>query len=314
MPDTTADIGIIGGSGLYNLPELTSVRSVRVPTPFGEASEELTLGVLGGRKLAFLPRHGRGHRLSPTHIPYRANIYALKSIGVRQVISLSAVGSLREEYAPGHLVIPDQLVDRTRGSRASSFFTDGIVAHVPFASPFCDRLRPLASQAAMAAGATTHQGGVYCCMEGPQFSTRSESELYRAWGADVIGMTAAPEAHLAREAELCYVTVAMVTDYDCWRPGDETVTADAVAAVMARNVELARATIAALVHAVDTAAECSCQHALANAILTDLRHGHCAVQAKEALLIGKYLPGSAASTSPAAPRLLPSGHAPSASG
>ncbi len=293
MPNETADIGIIGGSGLYDLPELTGVRSLKVSTPFGDPSDHLVLGMLGDRRLAFLPRHGRGHRLSPTHVPYLANVYALKSIGVRQVISVSAVGSLREERAPGHLVIPDQLVDRTRGSRTYSFFADGLVVHVPFASPFCDRLRPLAVQAARSAGATTHQDGVYCCVEGPQFSTRAESELYRAWGADVIGMTAAPEAHLAREAELCYVTVAMVTDYDCWRPGDqETVTADAVATVMASNIALARATIAALVRSVDVAAECSCQHALANAILTDLRHVPSVVRDKAAVLIGKYLPAT----------------------
>ena len=290
MPDETADIGVIGGSGLYDLPGLTGMREVRVSTPFGEPSDALLLGSLGGRKLAFLPRHGRGHKLSPARVPYRANIYALKSIGVRQVISVSAVGSLREERAPGHLVIPDQLVDRTRGSRAFSFFADGLVAHVPFASPFCDRLRPLAAQAARSAGATAHHGGVYFCVEGPQFSTRAESELYRAWGADVIGMTAAPEAHLAREAELCYVTVALVTDYDCWRQGDESVSASAVATVMAGNIALARATIASLAGSAGTTVECSCQHALANAILTDPRHVPYVVRDREGLLIGKYLP------------------------
>ena len=291
VPDETADIGIIGGSGLYDLPELTGMRRVRVPTPFGEPSDALVLGSLGGRKLAFLPRHGRGHQLSPTRVPYRANIYALKSIGVREVISVSAVGSLREERAPGHFVIPDQLVDRTRGSRAFSFFTEGLVVHVPFASPFCDRLRPLAVQAARSAGATAHHDGVYYCVEGPHFSTRAESELYRAWGADVIGMTAAPEAHLAREAELCYVTAALVTDYDCWHTADqESVTANAVATVMASNIALARATIAALARSAEIAAECSCQHALANAILTDPRDVPYVVRDQEGLLIGKYLP------------------------
>ncbi|GAA4185863.1 S-methyl-5'-thioadenosine phosphorylase [Streptosporangium oxazolinicum] len=262
-------IGVIGGSGLYDLPGLTAVEEVRLGSPYGEPSGPLMAGTLAGRRVVFLSRHGRGHTLSPAEVPARANIHALKSVGVRQIVSVSAVGSLREELAPGDVVVPDQIVDRTRGTRASTFFGGGVVAHVSFADPFCARLRPLLAEAARSAGARTHDTGTYCCVEGPQFSTRAESDLYRSWGMDVIGMTALPEAKLAREAELCYVGLALVTDYDCWRRDDPgTVSAHAVADVMRRNVDLAREAVVRLVERLPDDFTCPCQEALGDAVMT----------------------------------------------
>lgn len=264
---STARIGVIGGSGLYAMDELTDVEEVRVRTPFGDPSDSLTIGTLAGERVAFLPRHGRGHRILPSDIPVRANIYALKSLGVEWVIAASAVGSLREEIAPAHMVIPDQLIDRTK-NRPSTFFTTGLVGHVGFADPFCPHLSCLLADAASVAGATVHRGGTYICMEGPAFSTRAESHLYRSWGASVIGMTGLPEAKLAREAELHYAMIAQSTDYDCWRESEEAVTAQLVMATVSRNIDTVRKSLLALIPRIPAKAECVCGHALAAAIQT----------------------------------------------
>jgi 5'-methylthioadenosine phosphorylase len=262
-------IGVMGGSGLYAMAELTDVEERRVSTPFGEPSDVLTIGSLHGIRVAFLPRHGRGHRLLPSEIPVRANIYALKSLGVRWLLAASAVGSMREEIAPGHLVLPDQFIDCTY-ARPKTFFGGGIVAHVAFADPVCPQLRAHLGEACRAARVTVHERGTYVCIEGPQFSTRAESELYRSWGVHVIGMTAMPEAKLAREAEICYATVAMVTDYDCWHPDHDHVTVDMVLKVLFQNADKAKALVKATVPlaARDAACPQGCRHALDNAIIT----------------------------------------------
>jgi 5'-methylthioadenosine phosphorylase len=232
-------IGVIGGSGLYNMEGLTNLVEEFVDTPFGKPSDALIHGVLDGVEMVFLPRHGRGHRLNPSEVPYRANIFALKQAGVDWIISVSAVGSLREEIVPGHVVVVDQFIDRTK-NRAATFFEKGIVAHVSFGDPVCSALRQYLVEAADETGATHHDGGTYVCMEGPVFSTRAESELYRSWGASVIGMTNLPEAKLAREAEISYATLAMATDYDCWHMGHDEVSVEAVLAVVKQNVEMAQ--------------------------------------------------------------------------
>ena len=240
MSDTLR-IGIIGGSGLYEMEGLTDIRRESVETPFGDPSDSYLIGRLEGTdaELVFLPRHGRGHRFTPSEVPYRANIYGMKTLGVSWIISVSAVGSLREEIVPGHMVLIDQFIDRTKG-RASSFFEQGIVAHIAFGDPVCGTLRGYLMQAAEAAGATWHDGGTYVCMEGPAFSTRAESNLYRSWGGSVIGMTNLPEAKLAREAEISYATVALSTDYDCWHEGHDDVTVEAVIETMNKNVLTAK--------------------------------------------------------------------------
>jgi 5'-methylthioadenosine phosphorylase len=285
-----AEIGVIGGSGLYDLDALADPRQIRVVTPYGDPSDALVVGTLSGRTVAFLPRHGRHHRIAPSQVPARANIYALKSLGVRQVVSVSAVGSLRADYAPGDLVIPDQIVDRTREVRASTFFDDGVVVHVPLADPYCGLVRELLATAARGSGSVTvHETGAYCCIEGPQFSTRAESELYRSWGLDIIGMTALPEAKLAREAELCYAGLALVTDYDCWRTGFAGVSAAAVAEVMRSNNAAAAATLAALAPELPGDAECACHAALADAVITPVDTIPEAVRQRMQLLLGKYL-------------------------
>ena len=235
MPTT---IGIIGGSGLYDMAELTDRRDVTVDTPFGPPSAPLVTGKLSGKDVVFLARHGVGHRLTPTELPFRANIYAMKTLGVERILSASAVGSLKEQYVPLHLVIPDQFFDRTKG-RVSTFFGDGLVAHVGFAHPFCDALSKTTYDAAVTAGATVHKGGTYVCMEGPQFSTKAESVLYRQWGMDIIGMTNLQEAKLAREAEICYTTIALVTDYDCWHPSHDSVTVEMIIANLTQNARTA---------------------------------------------------------------------------
>jgi len=287
-----AEIGIIGGSGLYDLEALEEREEVPVATPYGDPSDSLVIGLLAGRRVAFVPRHGRGHRLAPAEIPVRANIYALKLLGVQRVLSISAVGSLREDFVPGDLVVPDQIVDRTRRNRPSSFFGEGLVVHVPFADPYCVRFRQsLLETSRGASGATVHDGGTYCCMEGPQFSTRAESELHRNWGMDVIGMTALPEAKLAREAELCYAALALVTDYDCWYQEHDSVTAEMVAEVMRRNTTAAQSSIVALVRALPEHQDCPCQHALAHAILTDPDIVPQEVLQRTKLLVGKQLGG-----------------------
>jgi 5'-methylthioadenosine phosphorylase len=263
----TAALGIVGGSGLYEISGLTDVDSVRLDTPFGAPSAAVVVGTLAGRRVAFLPRHGDGHRLTPGEIPARANMYALRSLGVGQVVAVSAVGSLAEKYAPGDLVVPDQLVDRTRG-RSTSFFGGGIVGHVSMADPFCPRVRGDLLAAAAELSATVHDGATYLCMEGPQFSTRAESELYRSWGMGIIGMTAVPEAALAREAGLCYATLALVTDYDCWHADEAAVSAHLVAETMRRNVAAAGEVLRRLVRIADPHRECACRHALDAAVLT----------------------------------------------
>ena len=263
-------IGIIGGSGLYAMAELTEQEEVTVDTPFGPPSDSLLVGTLAGRRVAFLPRHGRGHVLTPTEVPYRANIHALKQLGVRFIIAVTAVGSLREELVPGHFVVPDQAIDRTKGIRPASFFCEGAVAHIAFADPVCPHLaRIIAAAARQSSGTTVHEGGTYCCMEGPHFSTRAESELYRSWGCSIIGMTLLPEAKLAREAEIAYATLALVTDYDCWHNDHDNVTAAMVIETIQHNVAAARRTVASAVEMIDPAAVYPAHSALQHALMTD---------------------------------------------
>jgi 5'-methylthioadenosine phosphorylase len=262
-------IGIIGGSGLYAMEALTDRSEIQLTTPFGDPSDAVIVGNLAGQRVAFLPRHGRGHRFTPSEVPYRANIHALKQLGVRFILGVSAVGSLREELVPGHLVIPDQAIDRTKGVRSATFFGEGVVAHVAFGEPVCPHLSALVSKAAHAASNTTvHDGGTYCCMEGPQFSTKAESELYRSWGCAIIGMTLLPEAKLAREAEIAYANLSLVTDYDCWHPDHDNVTAAMVVETINRNVTAAQSTIAALIPLIDPAAVYPAHSALAHAVMT----------------------------------------------
>jgi len=283
-------LGVIGGSGLYELPGLTDVTRQRVQTPYGDPSDEIVLGRLGDRKLAFLPRHGRGHRLLPSELPFRANMYALKTLGAAWVVAVSAVGSLREEIAPGHVVVPDQFIDRTRGrTHESTFFGTGVVAHVQFADPFCAPLSKALAAAARGQKATVHEGGVYVCMEGPHFSTRAESHLYRSWGAQVIGMTNLQEAKLAREAELCFATMALATDYDCWRAGHDDVAIDDILKVLAANVDLARRTVADVAKALPDRSGCGCAKALEYAIITDRDAIPAQVKRDLAPIAGKYL-------------------------
>ena len=260
-------VGIIGGSGLYQVEGLEQVREVRIRTPFGAPSDAVVVGVLGGMGVAFLSRHGRGRRLNSSSINYRANIYALKSLGVTQVISISAVGSMKESIQPGHVVLPDQFIDLTK-RRISTFFDEGIVAHVGFSEPVCSSLADVLEEAGRFAGATLQRGGTYVCMEGPQFSTKAESRLYRQWGVDVIGMTNMPEAKLAREAELCYATMALATDYDCWHETEEAVTVGAILATLHRNVALAKEILKTAVPKLDSDRACACRQALATALIT----------------------------------------------
>jgi 5'-methylthioadenosine phosphorylase len=283
-----AKIGVIGGSGLYEIEGMTGIEEVNVNTPFGSPSDAIIVGELEGVRLAFLPRHGKGHRISPTELPVRANIYALKSLGVEWLISVSAVGSLKEEIRPLDLLIPDQLIDRTR-SRVNTFFEGGLVAHVGFANPFCPVLSQVLYQAAQETGVKVHKGGTYVVMEGPLFSTRAESFLYRSWGADVIGMTALPEAKLAREAEICYATLACVTDYDCWHESHETVTIDMVISNLKRNVDNAKKILRLASSRIPPQRECACATALQNAIITSPEHIPAKLKEELALLIGKYI-------------------------
>jgi len=262
-------IGVIGGSGLYEIEGLTNIEEIRIETPFGEPSDAYITGQLEGVKMVFLPRHGRGHRLIPSEVPYRANIFGMKTLGVRRIISVSAVGSMKEEIVPGHIVIPDQFFDRTQGKRASTFFGHGVTGHVQFADPVCSELSGILYDAALSAGATVHRGGTYLCIEGPNFSTRAESRIYRSWGVDVIGMTNIPEARLAREAEICYGTVALATDYDCWHEGHDDVTVEAVLEIISQNVATARNIIKHAVGALSAEPGCACEDALQYAIMTD---------------------------------------------
>ena len=262
-----AEIAVIGGSGLYEMEDLERVREVRVSTPFGRPSDAVTLGTLSGRRVAFLPRHGRGHRINPSMINYRANVYALKSLGVTQIVSVSAVGSMKTHIQPNHLVLPDQFIDRTT-RRVSTFFDQGLVAHVAFADPVCPVTSAALGKAAKTVRATVHVGGTYLCMEGPQFSTRAESLLYRQWGVDVIGMTNATEAKLAREAEICFATMALVTDYDCWHESEESVSVEAILSIMHANVEQAKNVLRQHVQQSAGPGACACRTALRQAIVT----------------------------------------------
>lgn len=262
-------VGVIGGSGLYEIEGLKNIEEVRLETPFGEPSDAFITGELGGVKMVFLPRHGRGHRLLPSEVPYRANIYGMKKLGVQRIISVSAVGSMKEEIVPGHIVIPDQYFDRTQGKRASTFFGAGVVGHVQFADPVCPSLSDILVAAGKKAGATVHKGGTYICIEGPNFSSRAESLIYRSWGVDIIGMTNLPEARLAREAEICYGTVALATDYDCWHEGHDDVAVDAILEIIRQNVATARNIIKESVALMSSAAQCSCEEALKYAIMTE---------------------------------------------
>ncbi len=283
-----AEIGIIGGSGLYSMPGLTQIREVKVATPFGSPSDAYVLGTLEGRKVAFLARHARGHRLLPSELNFRANIYGFKKLGVERILSVSAVGSLKEQHKPLDFVIPDQFFDRTR-HRVDTFFGNGIVAHIAFGDPICPELAKTVHGACQKVGVTGKPGGTYVCMEGPQFSTKAESNVYRSWGMDVIGMTNLQEAKLAREAEICYVTVAMVTDYDCWHPHHDSVTVDQIVAVLIKNAENASKVVRESVAAMPQGRTCKCGSALAHAILTDRKKIPAATKKKLSLILDKYL-------------------------
>jgi 5'-methylthioadenosine phosphorylase len=284
-----AEIGIIGGSGLYEMEGLDEAREIAVETPFGAPSDRLMIGRLEGRTVAFLARHARGHRILPSELNFPANVFALKLLGVQAILSVSAVGSLKEKYAPLHMVIPDQFLDRTR-ARKSTFFGRGLVAHVAFAHPFCPVLSATLAGACAEAGATFHRGGTYVCIEGPQFSTRAESELYRAWGMDLVGMTNLQEAKLAREAELCYATLAMVTDYDCWHPDHDSVTADQIIANLVKNAATAKSVLRAALRRFPAAPrECECGTALKQALVTPAELVPDAVKRELQPIIGKYM-------------------------
>jgi 5'-methylthioadenosine phosphorylase len=283
-------IGIIGGSGLYDLAELTDREERVLTTPFGDPSGPYVLATLHGRRVAFLARHGPGHRLMPTELNFRANIFGFKLLGVEWILSASAVGSLREDFKPADIVVPEQFFDRTKG-RASTFFGGGLVAHVAFAHPLCGALGDLAFESARAAGATVHRGGTYVCMEGPQFSTVAESNFYRAAGFDIIGMTNLQEAKLAREAEICYATLALVTDYDCWHPDHDAVTVEKVVATLVQNAKTAQQIMAGVVRQLPMARDCECARALAAAIITRPDHIPADVVERLRPIVGKYLPG-----------------------
>ncbi len=283
-----AKIAVIGGTGLYNIEGLKDIRQVALDTPFGRPSDTITTGRLEGVRLAFLPRHGRGHRLTPAEVPSRANIYALKSLGVEHIIAICSAGSFKGKIKPGDLLIPDQIIDRTH-HRISSFFEGGIVAHIPFARPFCPALRRVLYRAAGEAGAKVHPKGTYIAMEGPAFSTRAESQLYRSWGADIIGMTALPEAKLAREAEICYAIIACVSDYDSWQEHKEPVNIDVVLDTLRRSSDIAKKIIKLAVSRMPEKRDCDCPTALKTAIVTDLKLIPAEQKKKLDLLLGKYM-------------------------
>lgn len=282
-------IGVIGGSGLYEIDGLTNLNEVQLETPFGDPSDVYLTGRLGDVNMVFLPRHGRGHRLLPSEVPYRANIYGMKKLGVQRIISVSAVGSMKEDISPGHIVIPDQFFDRTQGKRPSTFFGQGIAGHVQFADPVCKELSQFLYEAGTASGATVHNGGTYICIEGPNFSSRAESKIFRNWGVDVIGMTNLPEARLAREAEICYGTIALATDYDCWHDSHDDVTVDAVLEIIKKNIAMAREIIKAAVKKLSAEPQCKCSEALKDAIITDRKTIPDETRIKLELLLGKYL-------------------------
>lgn len=281
-------IGVIGGSGLYKMPEITDKVPHVIPTPFGSPSSEIVVGTLRGKRVAFLARHGAGHVYTPSTVPYRANIFALKLLGVRHIIGVNACGSLREDYAPGHLCIPDQLFDYTLGQRARSFFDTGLVAHVSVADPFCHELRDHLYKAVIKVGGTVHKGGTFLIEDGPRFATKAESHIFRQWGCSLIGMTTAPEAFLAREAEIAYATIAHITDYDSWHISEQPVTVDMVIATMRRNIEIVQLAVAAAVETLDDTAVCDCHSALQTAILTDRNAVPQAVRDRLKPIVGRY--------------------------
>jgi len=260
-------LAVIGGSGVYDMEQLTDVEERHIPTPFGDPSDAIVIGALGDTRVAFLPRHGRGHRLTPSEVPYRANIWALKSLGVERIISISACGSMKEKYAPRHIVIPDQIYDNTK-KRDLTFFGEGLVAHIGIAEPFCPHLRELLAEAVRKAGGTLHMGGTFITIEGPRFSTRGESQIYRSWGVDIIGMTAVPEAQLAHEAEICYATMAHVTDYDVWHEEEEAVNVEMLIANLMANAALTKQAILELVPLLTDERPCDCGQTLSSAIIT----------------------------------------------
>ena len=288
MSHERAQIGIMGGSGLYEMEGFDDVREVAVDTPFGRPSDRLMVGTLEGKSVAFLPRHARGHKLLPGELNFQANVFAMKKLGVEWILSVSAVGSLKDEYEPQHMVIPDQFVDRTT-QRKATFFGRGLVAHVAFAHPFCSHVSRVMAEACVEAGITHHVGGSYVCIEGPQFSTRAESELYRSWGMDLVGMTNLQEARLAREAEICYTTLAMVTDYDCWHPEHDSVTVEQILANLSSNAANAQAVLRAAVRRLPTPRDCECASALKFALVTrpELVPEH--VKRELAPIVGKYM-------------------------
>jgi 5'-methylthioadenosine phosphorylase len=283
-----AAIAVIGGSGLYEMDGLTNVDFIEIDTPFGKPSDAIVVGSLEGIPVAFLPRHGRGHRLNPSHIPARANIYALKTLGVRRIISVSAVGSLQEEFAPLDLAVPDQLIDRTR-QRANTFYDEGIVVHVGFADPFCPAASQAIQEQARELDITVHAGATMVVMEGPAFSTKAESYMYRSWGADIIGMTALPEAKLAREAEICYATMAWVTDYDCWHESEETVTVEIVVQNLQKNVANSKEMLRRVIPRLNGEFDCACPSALKDTIITHPQGIPEEIKTKLAPLVGRYM-------------------------
>ena len=283
----TVSIGVLGGSGLYQMKDLTEQSSVKVNTPFGMPSDDIIVGTLAAKRVAFLPRHGRGHRLLPSEIPYLANIHALRQIGVQHLISVSAVGSMRESIAPGHICLPDQFIDLTQG-RPRTFFGGGVVGHIPFNKPVCADLAEVLNRAGKKAGAVMHVGGTYVCIEGPQFSTLAESNLYRSWDVDVIGMTNLPEARLAREAEMCYATLALATDYDCWHETEE-VSVEQILKIINQNVSLAQEIIRRAVTLIPDERACGCGSALAHAVITEKSAIPAETRRRLDLLLGRYL-------------------------
>jgi 5'-methylthioadenosine phosphorylase len=288
MPAPRARIGVIGGTGLYDIEGMTAIEQADIDTPFGKPSDSIGIGSINGVGIAFLPRHGKGHRISPTNVPSRANIYALKSLGVEFIISSNSCGSFKEDIKPGHLLIPDQIIDRTQ-KRTNTFFDEGIVAHIQFADPFCPVLSKIIYEAALETGAIVHNGGTFIAMEGPAFSTRAESRLYKSWDADVIGMTVLPEARLAREAEICYASIACATDYDSWHETNETVTVEAILSIMASNVDHARKTIQMAASRMPEKRQCGCVDALGPALVTDMSRVPDEQKKKFNLLLKKYI-------------------------
>jgi 5'-methylthioadenosine phosphorylase len=279
-------IGVIGGSGLYHMKDLEDHETVSLDTPYGKPSDDYHVGTLRGKKVAFLPRHGRGHRLMPTELPFQANIHGFRQLGVEHLVSVSAVGSMKEEIVPGHLVTPDQFIDLSKG-RPSTFFGGGVVGHIPFDKPVCAGLGDILHDCGAEAGASMHRGGTYVCIEGPQFSTRAESLLYRSWGVDIIGMTNMPEARLAREAEMCYATLALATDYDCWHDQEE-VSVEQILKIISRNVATAQEVIRKMVDRLPEERSCSCSRALENAVLTNPKAVSPEARERLALILGKY--------------------------